>query len=663
MSEDLLNVVMFSGGRGANSIARALLGHRQVRLTLLVNAYDDGLSTGALRRYIPGMLGPSDVRKNVSLLIDESDRAQKALRSLIEYRFASPIENSAALQALRGFAELRRPIPVPALNEMVSDLSVGQIEIVSGWMKAFLGYAMEQEGCGAPFNYSDCSFGNLMFAGAYLESGRRFNDAVSLFSSLCRIRGSVLNVTDGENLVLSAIKADGSVLFDEATIVSEQNPLPLDDLFLTPSYLSRSEWEGKPAGSRRAELSGLSRIPKPNPEAIRALENADVVIYGPGTQHSSLFPSYLTTGVAEAIAGNTGAEKIFVCNIRRDFEIQGENAQTIARKFLRYMNRKDVLSKSWASLVNHFFAQNPADDKAISTQYVPLGEAELSMPKDSVVLTDWEQTSGVHSGARVVDELVAIVNGKLQNKLKPFHYTVSIIVPALNEERTVTKVLHDLELLNFAPLGIGKEIIFVDGGSSDRTFELARSVRGVRAFRLDGGRGRGDAFRFGIEKAMGNVIAFFPSDDEYVAEELIQVVQGITANGFNAVYGSRAIKCVNLSTRIYEMYRGNLAMYVVSKYGGMLLSGLGLLLYNRFVSDPLTGVKAFDARVLRELRLSSPGFEFETELFAKLGLRRQFILEIPISCTPRTRQQGKKTTIIDGIRALIRLISTRFLKA
>ena len=56
---------MFSGGRGTESLTEAFVSHPQIDLFLLVNAYDDGLSTGRLRRFIPGLLGPSDFRKNI----------------------------------------------------------------------------------------------------------------------------------------------------------------------------------------------------------------------------------------------------------------------------------------------------------------------------------------------------------------------------------------------------------------------------------------------------------------------------------------------------------------------------------------------------------------------------------------------------------------------
>src|SRR5258706_15489635 len=96
-------IVMFSGGRGTGSITEALMKHDQISLTLLVNTYDDGLSTGALRRFVPGMLGPSDVRKNIARLIDPTDRADRACKFLLEYRFPVDMEFTRARTVLTHF--------------------------------------------------------------------------------------------------------------------------------------------------------------------------------------------------------------------------------------------------------------------------------------------------------------------------------------------------------------------------------------------------------------------------------------------------------------------------------------------------------------------------------------------------------------------------------
>ena len=69
----------------------------------------------------------------------------------------------------------------------------------------------------------------------------------------------------------------------------------------------------------------------PEPPGARALAEADVIIYGPGTQHSSLLPSYMTEGVAEVIAANRKADKIFIGNIHRDFDIQADDVDDLAR--------------------------------------------------------------------------------------------------------------------------------------------------------------------------------------------------------------------------------------------------------------------------------------------------------------------------------------------
>ena len=79
-SKTCLNIVLFSGGSGTKSISEFLAGQSQVSLSVLINCYDDGHSTGRLRRFVPGMLGPSDVRKNIGRLMPSGDRCYAALR-------------------------------------------------------------------------------------------------------------------------------------------------------------------------------------------------------------------------------------------------------------------------------------------------------------------------------------------------------------------------------------------------------------------------------------------------------------------------------------------------------------------------------------------------------------------------------------------------------
>jgi hypothetical protein len=165
--------------------------------------------------------------------------------------------------------------------------------------------------------------------------------------------------------------------------------------------------------------------------------------------------------------------------------------------------------------------------------------------------------------------------------------------------------------------------------------------------------------RLGLEKARGNLLVFFPGDDEYRCDDIHGVVRTLVSSGVRAVIGTRAVKCTNLSDQLKRIYGNNRKLYLTSKYGGMLLSIVTLLLFNRYVSDVLSSVKGYDAHLLRSLELESNGLDLETEIVAKLSGRREYMFEIPVEYKPRTRAAGKKIGTFDGLRALLALVRFR----
>src|SRR5689334_23707214 len=81
-----VRVVLFSGGRGSGALTRQLLGDPRVQLTIAINGYDDGASTGEVRRFLGDALGPSDFRKNASRIARVSQSAPPALIRLLDTR-------------------------------------------------------------------------------------------------------------------------------------------------------------------------------------------------------------------------------------------------------------------------------------------------------------------------------------------------------------------------------------------------------------------------------------------------------------------------------------------------------------------------------------------------------------------------------------------------
>jgi hypothetical protein len=137
------------------------------------------------------------------------------------------------------------------------------------------------------------------------------------------------------------------------------------------------------------------------------------------------------------------------------------------------------------------------------------------------------------------------------------------------------------------------------------------------------------------------------------------LVRSLVQSNFRAVFGTRATKVRDISEQLKKIYGGQRRLYLSSKYGGMLLSIVTLLLYNRYITDALTSVKAFDIHLLRSLRLEGNGRDLDTEIIAKLSLLHEYILEVPVSYTPRTRSEGKKITMMDGMSALSMLFRQR----
>ena len=102
-------------------------------------------------------------------------------------------------------------------------------------------------------------------------------------------------------------------------------------------------------------------------------------------------------------------------------------------------------------------------------------------------------------------DLAAPATARALSRLLPGEPRISIVVPALNEERRIEAALRAL-----SDAGDWHEVIVVDGGSDDRTPELARAAPGVRA--LVSPRGRARQMNCGARAATGEVLLFLHSD-------------------------------------------------------------------------------------------------------------------------------------------------------
>jgi len=230
---------------------------------------------------------------------------------------------------------------------------------------------------------------------------------------------------------------------------------------------------------------------------------------------------------------------------------------------------------------------------------------------------------------------------------------VSILVPAYNELDTIGIVLRklmDVELTDSknGPQ-VDKEIIVVDDGSNDGTYELLESFLEkvptakslIRLVRQPRNMGKTAAIAKAIEIASGDVMIIQDADLEYDPKEIPGVLFPIFENWADVVYGSRFL--VKKASRVLYFYH-----YVANKF----LTLLSNVLTNRNMSDIETCYKAFRREVIVPMELSSKGFGMEVEITAMVCKTIARTYEVPISYYGRTYDEGKKIGVWDGIAAI-----------
>jgi glycosyltransferase involved in cell wall biosynthesis len=217
---------------------------------------------------------------------------------------------------------------------------------------------------------------------------------------------------------------------------------------------------------------------------------------------------------------------------------------------------------------------------------------------------------------------------------------LSVVVPAYNEEGTIAGVIR--RLISVPHL---LEIVVVDDGSRDRTYDIASQLEQryaeVRVLRQERNAGKTAALKAGFAATRGDIVLVQDADLEYDPGEIPDLIRPILEGRADVVYGSRFL--VRKAARVLYFYH-----YLANKG----LTFLSNMLTNVNLSDVETGYKAFRGEIIRNMVITSSGFGFEIEVTAKLAKLNCAMFEVPISYYGRTYEQGKKIGAIDGFAAL-----------
>ena len=223
--------------------------------------------------------------------------------------------------------------------------------------------------------------------------------------------------------------------------------------------------------------------------------------------------------------------------------------------------------------------------------------------------------------------------------------TLSIVIPAFNEERFIGTLLDRIKAVDLSSLGpeheIVKEIIVVDDCSRDRTAAIVEGHEDVVLVRQPQNGGKGRAVRAGIARATGDLLIIQDADLEYDPSDYVPMLRALLDKKGDVVYGSR------------YMGRGKHPGQEWAAYlGGRSLSLIALALTGQYLTDTVTAYKLFARTDLAALPLETSGFELDHEITSRLLAQGKRIVEVPIRYIPRSREEGKKIGLRDWFIAL-----------
>ena len=222
---------------------------------------------------------------------------------------------------------------------------------------------------------------------------------------------------------------------------------------------------------------------------------------------------------------------------------------------------------------------------------------------------------------------------------------LSVMVPAYNEERTIQAILY--HVLRRPEVG---EVIVVDDGSRDRTWEILQQATKtdsrLRIFRQEVNQGKGAALRRAISELRMPFALVQDADLEYDPRDYGTLVVPLVEGRADAVYGVRG-------------FAGQTAFSFWFVMGNKVVTLATNLLFDCYISDMETGYKVLRSELWKRLQLQGRRFDIEPEITARVLRLGYRIHEVPVSYYARSREEGKKLTWMDGVKALGTLLRLR----
>jgi glycosyltransferase involved in cell wall biosynthesis len=212
-------------------------------------------------------------------------------------------------------------------------------------------------------------------------------------------------------------------------------------------------------------------------------------------------------------------------------------------------------------------------------------------------------------------------------------HRVGVVIPALNEERAIGRVLADI------PSWVD-QVVVADNGSDDATAEVARA--GGADVVIEGERGYGAACQAGLARLDdADIVVFLDGDYSDSPSEMDRVVDPVARDEADLVIGSRVLGDAEPG-----------ALLVHQRYGNILACALMRLFWNTRHTD-LGPFRAIKSTALRQLDMRDRAFGWTVEMQIKAARQGLAALDVPVSYAPRIGTSKISGTIKGTVLASI----------
>jgi dolichol-phosphate mannosyltransferase len=215
---------------------------------------------------------------------------------------------------------------------------------------------------------------------------------------------------------------------------------------------------------------------------------------------------------------------------------------------------------------------------------------------------------------------------------------IEIIIPTLNEERSINKLIEKLkERIQSSVLPLKVCILVVDGGSTDATLEICKREN-VR-FIVQKGKGKGRAMREAVEHSNADIVVFIDGDGTYSVSDLELLLEPLLKDKADMVVGSRILG---------KREKGAISTF--NTIGNKLFNRTINFAMKSSITDSLSGYRALQKKTFKDLVLFSDTFEIEIEMTVEALAKGYRVLEIPISYGLRKGSKTKLDPLGDGVK-------------